>query len=349
MWPRARQRQSENGFCVDPSDIVVTVAHLSASQPIPDVSIIVVNYNTGYLLHRMFAALEAALASMTIQVVVVDNASSDDSVQILRNKFPFAELIENATNVGFGRANNQALPNVRGRYVLLLNTDAFVEPDTLAKTVAFMDGNPSCGVLGVKLIGGDGRLQPSCRYFPTPWNVFLQRSGLSRFRPSHRLVDDMTWDHASIRQCDWVPGCYYLVRSEVIRQVGLFDPRFFLYYEEIDHCRAVIAAGWQVIYYPFTEVVHIGGESAKNDGAITSVGRQISQLQIESELLYFRKYYGVTGLVIGVILSMFADILTALKSLLRRFDFGGATAAVRHGLAVFRILGATRFATQPTR
>jgi N-acetylglucosaminyl-diphospho-decaprenol L-rhamnosyltransferase len=327
----------------------VTVAHVSASQPVPDVSIIVVNYNTGYLLHRMFAALDVALASMKIQIVVVDNASSDDSLDILRNQFPFVELISNATNVGFGRANNQALPKVHGRYVLLLNTDAFVAPDTLAKTVAFMDGNPSYGVLGVKLIGGDGTLQPSCRYFPTPWNVFLQRSGLSRFRPNARLVDDMTWDHASIRQCDWVPGCYYLVRSEVIRKVGLFDPRFFLYYEEIDHCRTVIAAGWQVIYYPFTEVVHIGGESAKSDGAITSVGRQISKLQIESELLYFRKYYGLTGLAISVVLSLVADILAALKSLIRRFDFRGAATAIHHMSAVLKILSATGFAGRPTR
>jgi GT2 family glycosyltransferase len=198
----------------------------------------------------MFAALNAATASLRIEVIVVDNASTDDSLEILRNQYPFVELIENTKNVGFGRANNQAMPKVRGRYVLLLNTDAFVAPDTLVKTVAFMNINASCGVLGVKLVGADGTLQPSCRYFPTPWNVFLQRSGLSRFFPNRRLVDDMAWDHASIRHCDWVPGCYYLVRTEVIRQVGLFDPRFFLYYEEVDHCRAVCAAGWQVIYYP---------------------------------------------------------------------------------------------------
>jgi GT2 family glycosyltransferase len=241
------------------------------------------------------------------------------------------------------------MPRVRGRYVLLLNTDAFVAPDTLVKTVAFMNSNASCGVLGVKLVSGDGTLQPSCRYFPTPWNVFLQRSGLSRFFPNHRLVDDMTWDHESIRHCDWVPGCYYLVRTEVIRQVGLFDPRFFLYYEEVDHCRAVRAAGWQVIYYPFTEVVHIGGESARTDSAITSIGRQISKLQIESELLYFRKYYGVTGLAADVVLSLSADVLSVLKSLLRTFDMKEATAAFHHMSAVLKVLGATGLAAHPTR
>ncbi len=351
--PLAQQglRHLENVSRVHQNDIELLVRRSNCpdSEAAPDVSIVVVNYNTGYLLDRMFAALDAATASVNIEVVVVDNASTDNSLELLRNQYPFVEVIENTTNVGFGRANNQAMPKVRGRYVLLLNTDAFVRSDTLEKTVAFMDSNANCGVLGVKLIGGDGTLQPSCRYFPTPWNVFLQRSGLSRFFPNHRLIDDMKWDHASIRPCDWVPGCYYLARSDVIRQVGLFDPRFFLYYEEVDHCRAVRAAGWQVIYYPFTEVVHIGGESAKTDSAITKVGRQISLLQIESELLYFRKFYGFSGLAAGLFLSISADTLSALKCLLRGFDFRGATAAFRHTLAVFKILVATDFATQPTR
>ncbi len=325
------------------------IENATCSEVVPEVSVVVINYNTGYLLNRMFAALDAATTSLKIEIIVVDNASTDNSVEILENGYPSVKLIKNSTNVGFGRANNQCIPYIRGRYALLLNTDAFVASETLEKTVTFMSNHPQCGVLGVKLIGGDGTLQPSCRYFPTPWNVFLARSGLARFFPDHRLVDDMTWDHGSIRQCDWVPGCYYLVRSAVIRQVGLFDPRFFLYYEEVDHCRKVRAAGWQVIYYPFTEVVHIGGESAKTDDAITSIGRQISTLQIESELLYFRKYYGVTGLAAGVVLSISADVLSVLKSLLRSFDMRGATAGFHHILAVLKVLGATALAAHPTR
>jgi GT2 family glycosyltransferase len=144
----------------------------------PDVTVIVVSYNTAHLLDRMFATLDAARAALKLQVIVVDNASRDNSVGILRTHYPHIELIENPTNVGFGRANNQAVSRARGRYVLLLNTDAFVSPDTLQKTVDFMDSHPRCGVLGVKLVGLDGLLQPSCRYFPTPWNVFLTTTGL---------------------------------------------------------------------------------------------------------------------------------------------------------------------------
>lgn len=315
----------------------------------PDVSVIVVNYNTAHLLKRMFTTLYEGARSLRLEITVVDNASSDELVGLLQRDYPNVRLIKNATNVGFGRANNQALPHLHGRYVLLLNTDAFVAPDTLTKTIAYLDAHPSCGILGVKLVSEDGSLQPSCRYFPSPWNIFLQRTGLSQFFPRHRLVDDMAWDHASIRSCDWVPGCYYLIRGEVVRQHGLFDPRFFLYYEEVDHCRRTKAAGWDVIYYPFTEVVHIGGESAKTTNNITKSGRQISALQIESELLYLRKYYGLTGLLVGVLLSITADFLTVANSLLRRFDPQGAQGAWRHVKTVLKILGATRLAVQPTK
>jgi GT2 family glycosyltransferase len=314
-----------------------------------DVSILVVSYNTGYLLDRMFAALNAATASLRVETIVIDNASTDDSIDILESKYASVTLIKNDTNVGFGRANNQAIPLVRGRYVLLLNTDAFVAPATLVQTVDFMDNNAACGVLGVKLVGADGTLQPSCRYFPTPWNVFLARSGLARFFPTAGLVDDMNWDHASIRQCDWVPGCYYLVRTEVIRRVGLFDPRFFLYYEEIDHCRRVKEAGWNVTFYPLTEVVHIGGESAKSESELTSSGRQISSLQIESELLYFRKYFGRIGALASVLLSLLADVWLAIKGIVRTTNLNGAVLAFRNISVVLRIFVATGFAAHPTR
>ena len=314
-----------------------------------DLTAIIVNYNTGYLLDKSIGALRAASAGFQLQVVVVDNASRDDSLHVLREKFSDCDIVESPQNVGFGRANNQALSLARGRYMLLLNTDAFVALDTLHKTLAYMEANPQCGVLGVKLVGRDGVLQPSCRYFPTPWNVFLARAGLGRFFPGSRLVDDMRWDHASVRECDWVPGCYYLVRRGVLDAVGLFDPRYFLYYEEVDHCRTVKAAGWQVVYYPHTTVVHIGGESAKSDSALTQSGRQISALQIESELLYFRKHHGVTGLCLAMVLEHVAAAVLVLKWLLKRADFRGTVPYLQHVAATWRLLLATAWGTRPTR
>ena len=318
----------------------------------PDVTVVVVNYNTAHLLDRMFEALETGRGGLRLQVIVIDNASRDRSVELLHAKYPDAELIENKVNVGFGRANNQALPRARGRYLVLLNTDAFVFPDTLEKTVAFMDAHPDCGVLGVKLVNPDGSLQPSCRYFPTPWNVFVasyKGDWLAWWLfLNTRLVDDMSWDHASVRECDWVPGAYYMVRREVIERVGLFDPRYFLYFEEVDHCRRVRQAGWSVIYYPRTQVLHIGGESAESEGPLT-VGRQISALQIESKLLYFRKYHGVMGVLVAVSLTTLGDAMSAWNGLVRRRDSTRAVTAARHAWTELALLIATRLGSRPSR
>lgn len=314
-----------------------------------DVTVIIVNYNTAGLLRPCLDALRASVGGLRLQIIIIDNASRDDSAAVLRRDFSDCELVFNAHNVGFGRANNQAIDRARGRYLLLLNTDAFVLPDTLRKTVRYLDDNPACGLLGVRLESRDGSLQPSCRYFPTPWNEFLVSLGLERVFPHARLVDDMAWDHGSVRECDWVPGCYYLVRRRVVEQVGLFDPRFFLYYEEVDHCRAVKSAGWQVRFYPDTTVVHIGGESARTDSEITGAGRQISALQIESALLYFRKHHGRLGLFASVALNTVADAVMAAKWLLKKRSFAGTAAFRTHVATVWSLLWRTRWATRPTR
>lgn len=313
-----------------------------------DLSIVVVNYNTAHLLEEMFAAVEAAKGSLAVQIIVVDNASRDGSVALLRERWPQVELIENAVNVGFGRANNQALSRARGRFLLLLNTDAFVEPGGIERSVRWLDSHPRCGLLGARLVSRDGILQPSCRYFPTPWNEFLLRTGLARIFRGARMVDDMAWNHRSARECDWVPGCYYLMRTEVAATVGLFDPRYFLYYEEVDHCCAVKAAGWQVMYVPETTVVHIGGESAGRDAALSVAGRQIPALQIESALLYHRKHGGRLGLALMVALETLADALLAAKALVC-----GRWHALRgeggHLRTLWSLLARTGFASRPTR
>jgi len=314
-----------------------------------DLSIIVVNYNTAHLLDEMFSAVRAAIGGLSVQTIVVDNASRDGSAILLRERYPDVELIANSENVGFGRANNQALALARGRYLLLLNTDAFVDAGGIERTVCYLDDNPKCSMLGVRIVGPDGVLQPSCRFFPTPWNEFLTRTGLDRLFPSTRLVDDLAWDHASLRECDWVPGCYLLLRRSVVERIGLFDPRYFLYYEEVDHCKAEKAAGGMVMYYPHTTVVHIGGESAKSDSELTGSGRQISALQIESALLYYRKHHGLAGLWVGVVLASFGDALLAVKWMLRHRKLRGTGAYLRHLTTTWSLLQRTGWARRPTR
>jgi GT2 family glycosyltransferase len=208
-----------------------------------------------------------------------------------------------------------------------------------------MESHPDCGILGVRLVGREGDLQPSCRYFPTPLNVFLSRTGLGRFFPVVKMVDDMEWDHASVRECDWVPGCYYLIRREVIEQVGLFDPRYFLYYEEVDHCKRAKQAGWKVVYYPHTTVVHIGGESAKSVDELNAASRQVPRLQIESELLH----HGLLGLAWHMFLVTVGDFILALKALLKGRGRAAIKACWEHARVTWALLRETRLASQPTR
>lgn len=314
-----------------------------------DITAFIVNYNTAHLLDRCVSDLRASASELDLQVCILDNASRDASLSLLKTRYLDCDVVINQKNVGFGRANNQLIDFAKGKYILLLNTDAFVALDSVSKTITYMDANPDCGVLGVRLVGSDGDLQPSCRYFPTPVNVFLSRTGLGRVFPFVHPIDDMSWNHDEVRDCDWVPGCYYLVRREVIAKVGLFDPRFFLYYEEVDHCRAVKSAGWRVVYFPYTTVLHVGGESAKSESALTSAGRQISELQIESELLYFRKHYGLLGVWLSLLLTALADMLLSVKWLLRQRTWSGLSVFWKDLVCHVSLFERTSWATKPTR
>lgn len=314
-----------------------------------DVSVILVSYNTEALLPLTLKALRQASTGLGVQVLIVDNASRDRSAMLIQRDFPECELIVNPVNVGFGRACNQALARARGRYVLLLNTDAFVATDTLEKTLRYMEAHPRCGILGVKLVDQDGRLQPSARRFMTPWSLFLKRTGLHRLSPRLAVADEVDGRQAaSIRQCDWVPGCYYLVRRQVIDQVGLFDPRYFLYFEEVDHCLAANRADWDVTYYPHATVRHIGGESARAEGEVTPHS-QLDALQVESELLYFRKNHGLPAVVFNLLLMSIADGIDLLRCVGGRKPPGTAEGVRRHLQLEWSLFWRTRCGARPTR
>ena len=311
---------------------------------------LLVSYNTKALLTPCLDALDKALAPIGGgEIIVVDNASRDGSAEFLQENRPDVTLIRSKENVGFGRANNLALGLVKSRFLLLLNTDAFVPPDALVRPLAYMEAHPECGVLGVRLVGRDGEPQPGCRNFPTPLASFWARAGITRRFGGPRMVDDDQWDYRETRECDWVPGCYYLIRREVLDRVGLFDPRFFLYYEEVDHCREVKKAGWKVVFYPHVDVVHLGGESAKSDGNINQLGRQLDALQLESGFLYYRKHHGLLGAVGFVLLEELADVIVLLKIAFKPKAWGRAREVVAHMLAMLRTARTTGLGRAGTR
>lgn len=315
-----------------------------------ELTIVLVSYNTKHLLDDCFAALDRARLHVgASEVVVIDNASRDGSAEYIEQNFPAVRLIRSEQNVGFGRANNLALPAFDADFMLLLNTDAFVSEDSLEKAMAYMREDARCGIVGVRLTGRDGEVQPSCRYFPTPLNMFLVRTGLSRRFPRVRLVDGPEWAPATTQECDWVPGCFYLIRREVIAQVGLFDPRYFLYYEEVDHCLATQRAGWKIVYLPTTTVIHLGGESAKSDSTLTKAGKQVDKINIESALLYFRKNFGLATLFAYMMLEVLSDLLLMCKSLVARRDWHGAAHRWRRVGTLLSLCGKTTFGARATR
>jgi len=232
-----------------------------------DLSVVIVSYNVRRFLEQALRSVFAALEGLEGEVWVVDNASSDGSVQMVREQFPQVKLIANEENVGFARANNQAIAQARGRYVLLLNPDTVVRKDTFRIMVKFMDEHPEAGAAGCKVLNPDGTLQLACRRgFPTPMVAFYKIVGLSSLFPKSRRFGryNMTYlNPDEVAEVDAVSGSFMMVRREVVEKVGVLDPSFFMYGEDIDWCYRIKQAGWKVYYVPYTEIVHFKGESTK--------------------------------------------------------------------------------------
>ncbi|HEU4414450.1 MAG TPA: glycosyltransferase family 2 protein [Candidatus Angelobacter sp.] len=261
------------------------------------VSVVIVSFNTRALLRDCLNALKAETREISSEVFVVDNNSSDGSADMVAAEFPEAHLIRSSVNLGFAAANNRAFPRCTGKYVLLLNSDAFLHSGALLRAIDHMEQQPSVGLGGAKLVGRDGSWQPSARMFPSVLNEFLSLTGLSaRFAKSRVFGrQDRTWaDQLTPCAVDWVPGAFAIIRRDVLEQIGYFDEAFFLYYEEVDLCRRIKQAGYKVWYWPDIEVVHLGGESSKTMQTLSmsKSGAQLTLWRMRSELIYYRKHLG---------------------------------------------------------
>lgn len=230
-------------------------------------SVIIVNYNVKHFLEQALLSVRKAMQGIAGEVWVVDNRSVDGSVRMLREKFPEVRLIANAENVGFAKANNQAIRESRGEYVLLLNPDTVVEEDTFAKCLTFMDAHPEAGAMGVKLIDGGGAYLPeSKRGFPTPWVAFCKTFGLSALFPRSRVFNRYYLGHldpGQTAEVDVLAGCFMWIRREALDKAGLLDEAFFMYGEDIDLSYRIARAGYRNYYYPEARIIHYKGESTK--------------------------------------------------------------------------------------
>jgi GT2 family glycosyltransferase len=275
----------------------MTVLDPSHDSDTIDVSIVIVSFNTREVLRECLESVERESAGLRVEVLVVDNHSSDGSPEMIEREFPQVRLFRSDVNLGFASANNVALKVVRGQYPVLLNSDAFLRAGALTLAIQHMDENPSVGLAGARLVGRDDTWQPSARMFPSLLTDFFVMTGLAGKFPKSRLFGsfDRTWaDPMLASECDWVPGAFSIIRAEAIEKSGLFDPEFFLYSEEVDLCRRIRAAGYRIWYWPDIVVTHIGGESSRQVKSLemSAAGAQLVLWRMRSTLLYYRKHHG---------------------------------------------------------
>jgi GT2 family glycosyltransferase len=272
---------------------------------VTQLSIIIVNYNTQSLLRDCLQSLDAE-PGLDAEIIIVDNASTDDSAAMVRQEFPVARVIANTTNRGFAQANNQGIAVASGEKILLLNPDTRVLPGALAALVRFVDAHARAGAVGPRLLNNDLTLQPSCHDFPNLPGHFLDISELYRFV---RVVERWRPGGAHDRACqiDWVTGACLLLRREAIRQVGVLDPDYFMYAEEMDWCYRAKKIGWLTYFTPEAEVIHLGGGSAS-----ARIGTSIVQLY-HSLYLFYRKHRSTLALLA---LRVLVFVLTLPKVIL---------------------------------
>ncbi len=232
-------------------------------------SVIIVNYNVQYFLENCLNSVVKAAKDVSCEVFVVDNNSVDGSVEMVREKFPEVKLIANQVNLGFSKANNQAIKQANGEYILLLNPDTVIEENTFKCCVDFFESNPKAGGLGVKMLDGKGKFLPeSKRGLPTPVVAFYKIFGLAQLFPKSERFGQYHLGHLSKdknHEIEILSGAFMMVRKSVLDQIGLLDENFFMYGEDIDLSYRITQAGYKNYYLADTSIIHYKGESTKKE------------------------------------------------------------------------------------
>jgi len=238
------------------------------------ISIVIVSFNVEKLLKECIESIYAETRDAAFDIWVVDNNSRDNSVQMVRDNFPEVHVIDNDENVGFPKANNQAVVQSQSDYVLLLNPDTIIQDRAIDKMVAFMDSDPKVGVSGCRVLNEDGSLQLACRRsIPTPKVAFYRLSGLSRLFPNSKTMAkyNLTYlDPNEPNEVDAVSGAFLLIRKDVVDAIGVLDENFFIYGEDMDWCIRAKHAGWKVMYYPDARILHYKGIGCSTNSRKTS-------------------------------------------------------------------------------
>ncbi|MGD9497192.1 MAG: glycosyltransferase family 2 protein [Armatimonadota bacterium] len=254
----------------------------------PALSVCIVSWNTRDLLDACLLSIEGAPDSTSREIIVVDNASADGSAEMVRKRHPEARVIANEHNLGYAVGNNQAIEAASGELLLLLNPDIIVAGGALDTLVGFLDGTPAAGAVAPRLVLTDGSTQASCRSFPTPDVVLYEVLGLSRLFPRSRRFGKyrMTWwDYDDERPVPQPMASALMIRREVVEQVGVMDERFPIFFNDVDLCKRIWEAGWEIWFTPRACLVHVGGAST------SQVRKNMLVQSHRSFLRFYRKHY----------------------------------------------------------
>lgn len=261
-----------------------------------DLSIIILNYKTRGLLKQCLKGIQLFDLKLDYEIIVVDNHSSDDTIEMMRNEFPHIKLIASLVNNGHAAGMNLGIKEAKGKYLLLLNTDIAILDNTIRKMYDFMEAHPKAGLSGPKLLNPDGSTQLSCCQFPKFLIPIYRRTPLGKLPFTKKVLRRylmLDWDHEETRTVDWILGACMIARKDAVEKVGPMDERFFLYFEDVDWCRRFWQAGYEVYYIAEVELVHYHRrESAENPG-LKGVFSYPTRIHIASWLKYFAKYFGV--------------------------------------------------------
>ena len=297
-----------------------------------ELSVIIVNYNVKHFLEQCLHSVEKASRSLDVEIFVVDNNSVDGSSQLIKEKFSRVQLIENKQNVGFSKANNQAIRRANGKYILLLNPDTVVEEDTFQKVIYFMNQHPDAGGLGVKMIDGKGNFLPeSKRGLPTPWVAFSKIFGLSRLFPKSKKFGKYHLsylDENEIHEVNVLAGAFMLLRKEALEKVGLLDETFFMYGEDIDLSYRITQGGYKNYYFPKTTIIHYKGESTKK-GSLNYV-----KVFYKAMVIFAQKHFSGGRASIFSVLIHLAIYFRAFLSIVNRV-FTRISVPLLDGLFIF--------------
>ncbi len=259
----------------------------------PLITFVTVNYRTPHHIRHLLKGVEEALFQFPFEYLLVDNASGDGTVEMVRERFPWVRIIESPRNVGFGAGNNLALAEAKGTYVMLFNPDLTVFPSEVESWVEWMEARPDIGISGPRVLNPDGSDQESCYQFPSIITPVLRRTVIGRLPFARKLLERYTMkemDRAQEQDVDWVLGAAMLIRKSVLDSIGYFDPRFFMYFEEADICRRAWTAGYRVSYTPVASFMHYYGRESRIRFPWEFLTNKLARIHVESGIKYFLKH-----------------------------------------------------------